>query len=89
MESAWRWEILQKIVQLNIISFILREDRFLFSKSIPQEWYSNGNVKNVTKKENMEKPNIAFIMNTNNARGKKEYKLPPEKASKSFKKVGE
>ena len=82
-------EILQKIVQLNKFSFILREDHFQFSKSIPQECYFIENNKNVTKNENKEQPNIAFIMNPNNGHGKKEYKLPPEKASKSYQKVGE
>ena len=78
-----------KSVQLNTFSFILGEDCLPFSKSIPQECYFNENIKNVTKKENKEHPIIAFIINTNNGHGKKEYKLPPEKASKSYQKVGE
>jgi hypothetical protein len=46
-------------------------------------------MKDVIKKETKEQPNIAFLMNPNNANGKKEYKFPPEKASKSYQKVGE
>ena len=80
MESAWRWEILRNICKIHTFSFILREDRFLFSKSIPEENYF---------KEDKEQPNTTFEKKQSKLQGKKEYKLTSEKATKSYQKVGE
>ena len=80
MESAWRWEILLKICKIHTFSFILREDRFLFSKSIPEENYF---------KEDKEQPNTSFEKKQSKLQGKKEYKLTSAKATTSYQKVGE